>query len=1113
MATRFYLPQSGTAPASPSYDSSWESVVNAVRTPLVTTPTNTAVTTRYTDKAAATEPYDSLAGQWVSEPLPAGAVAGTFTLTVGATESTGSRDAFLQCVVRVVSGDGSTVRGTLYSGQTATAESATTTAPNYEIALFSSKVRVLTVTMSSVAAQAGDRLVVEVGTRACNANTYNNSVQLNIGDGTSVSDLPATVDANGSTTDGRPWIEFSQDLFSAPSPGEVTLAGTLQSKTAAFTAATVLAASLTGTLQPKTASFAVDVPAAPDRTVSLAGQLQRKTSSFTVLAPADVTLDATLRPKTSAIAVLAGASVSLAAQLQPKTAAVALETAKTIALAGSLRRKTASITVASQPAIRLTATLRQKTAGFAAATLPTVVLAATLQPKLTTFMVRGVTPVTPVPEALRQLGPAPVVVARALGAVTVMAGPNGTQPVYSVSQASKQRARQQIVVDGVDISFLRGVRTPDVTYTLLSPLRYGPGQLDLPQVVACMEPLGEDDENRAADLSWMREGAPVEVHMVLDHPTEPPQVVVRDVYKGVLVAWDIDGPGLSIELGGEANGRAALRDRPDVLFPRVNDIGHQISDAVRDLGLPVYPALGAVTGIEVLTTGGVGHLEHIQSKVAEAWTRQGKYWSVMPNDAGAYMVQRKSDNVRHATVYFDDARTVPRLRRDLSEEPTRIFITGVTPQGQRVRFGVYPGLNQGPVPDFPGHMEEGDTGEGVRLLIGKLHAVGYLKLVEVAGGYDNDVAQAVKDLQDDAGLPKTGEVNLATWEALYDLNVTTTSLEGAHIEPAAQDTRVRRWNRSGSGTIMGFNDDYDPEVLPRDRTIDAGVGKTRSQLREFARTVLEAASTPNWVGDIVFHAGGLVRGEHALGSIITTADVMDARELIPTMNLWAPGFDGGTQFNIAALQVADDGTVTATVDTRFRDALEVWEIIDRNRESRNDPARRRQQRHRSSTIRKDSIGEWDEIGGELGHDVRLNAGWNVFEVVAAMEGTVAWLKIALEEPAEFACAVFGSKVDPGWLDDHVPAPLAAGGAKRWQTHRNALDDRWLLYSAGTPDEPCGYAPGRKGDDDPVTGRHVDDAGFRYASESRTLLYVAVWVREENTIPLGRIMRNQLEAGA
>jgi hypothetical protein len=293
------------------------------------------------------------------------------------------------------------------------------------------------------------------------------------------------------------------------------------------------------------------------------------------------------------------------------------------------------------------------------------------------------------------------------------------------------------------------------------------------------------------------------------------------------------------------------------------------------------------------------------------------------------------------------------------------------------------------------------------------------------------------------------------------------------------------------------------------------VGKTRSQLREFARTVLHDSDSPNWVGDVTFHTGGLLRGPVTVGATITAADVMDARELRPGMNVWLPQFDNGTLVHVAACQPNGDGVITATVDTRFRDAMEVWEIIDRNRESRNDPARRRNQKHRSSTINKDSIGEWHEACGLLGHDVRLEAGWNRFEVVAAMEGTISRIRIELETPAEFVVAVFGKPVDPGFMDDVIGDPFTLDGKRNWRraAPRERLRERWNLYAMGNAEEPCGYGEDLKTDGASLTGVHSDESGFAYRSESRTLLYVTVYVTEANTIPLGRILWAQLEAGS
>lgn len=876
----------------------------------------------------------------------------------------------------------------------------------------------------------------------------------------------------------------------APPAGTLTLSATTQAKVAAFSLATEADIELAATAQAKVASFALDAEAG-DRSVQMLATVQSKVASFTLATEVDL---------------------EVAATVQQKAAQFILSTADRTLLLG--------------------ATVQQKTAAFALSSQPGLALVATVQSKIATFSMRAVTPVTPAPATAE--GGRSVVVARAFGPVTMQ----GTQPVYAVSAAEIARARQQIVVDGVDITYFRSVTTPDVTYTLLEPLLYGPGRLELPQVVACFETFG------AGDLTWLRAQAPVEVNLVVDDV-----VVVENVYKGFAAAFDHNGASLSVELGGEANGRAAMRDRQNPIFPRINDIGHQIADAVRDLGLPHYPPLGAVTGIETMTTGGTGHLDHINNLQAKAWTRSGKQWSCMPDvDTGVYETHRKDGETIHGTVFIDDAKTVANLRRDIAEEPNQIFVTCVTPAGMRVRFGKYPGLVQGPVPDFPGHMENGDTGEGVRLLVGKLHASGYLKLVDVAGGYDDDVEAAVRQLQEDAGLPETGEVNLATWEALYDLNVTGLSLEWANIQPAAQRSKTRKFDRSANGTIMGFNDEYDPEVIVRHRTIDLGAGVTRSQAREFARTVLHDSDDPNWIGDITFHTGALIRGEGTVGMTVTPGDVMDARELRPGMNLWLPQFDGGTLVHVSACEVNAEGIVTATVDTRFRDAMEVWEVIARNKESRNDPSRQRERRYRASTIVKDSIGEWDEFGGMLGVDLPLERGWNKFPVVAAMEGQIHKIKIALSTPAECAVAVFGKEPDIGWLNGLIANPLTVAGTKKWETERNALEDNWILYSAGTHDEPGGYWPGRKKwrsvtgeeanpdydptadsndtdtDDDEtievtteesfgtLTGKHVDDAGFRYAAFDRKVVWVAVWVRSANKIETGRVLWPQLEAG-
>jgi hypothetical protein len=89
------------------------------------------------------------------------------------------------------------------------------------------------------------------------------------------------------------------------------------------------------------------------------------------------------------------------------------------------------------------------------------------------------------------------------------------------------------------------------------------------------------------------------------------------------------------------------------------------------------------------------------------------------------------------------------------------------------------------------------------------------------------------------------------------------------------------------------------------------------------------------------------------------------------------------------------------------------------------------------------------------------------------------------------------------------------GSERWADPQVAkdLDDRLLLYVAGSAEEPCGYFPRHKQGDHPLTGRWKDEAGFSYYTFAQPVIYVAVYADRQTAIPAGRIMWPQLEAGA
>lgn len=749
------------------------------------------------------------------------------------------------------------------------------------------------------------------------------------------------------------------------------------------------------------------------------------------------------------------------------------------------------------------------------------------------------------PPTTAQVQPLAYDVAAAFGPVTVV----GTQPSYDVTTAAVPRTRTRVLVGGKDVTYYRGVTTPSPAYQLIAPLLYGPATLALPQVSAVFEEPG------VGRLRWLRKGAPVTVQRV-----NAAGVVVATDYRGIVVAFNADGRNLSVEIGGQASGRAALTNKQVPIFRAVRDIGALAYDGITNLGLQFKPRLGPTTGIRLARFGGMSRLDYLNELCAKAQDRDGTQWTIMPNAAGVYRLSRKDTTTVHATIYLDDAAwAVGSLRRDIAEEPNRIYMTGVAPDGQRLRNAVYPGLNQGPAAPYPMADDSAfgvgttnadtDTGDGISVMVQRLRVVKYLDRADTPGGYDTNTMRAIKALQDEAGLPETGVMNVATWDALFDLTATGYSLRDARIEPMAQRTVVRKWRLTATGALASRNPDHNAKVVPVDLNVDTGLGFTNEQLREWARTELTAGD--NWVGTIALITGAVVAGEHTPGDPITTADVLPARSLKPGMNVWAPQFMGGTLFHVASVAVAENGGVSLAVDTRARDTMKVWQIIERNRESRHHPARAWIEQHRSSTMTKDGMGEWDAAGGVIEAVACEARQWTVFAVPAGQEGTIRSIRVRTDQPAEFAMAVFGRKVTRAWLAARVPAPLTVAGGKKWESEkvRNRLDDRFLLYAAGTSEQPCGYSPGKKhhksteaeepnpeyapdadendtGTDDEkvvtvttteswgrLTGKHEDDAGVSYHTFADPVVYVAVWVDRDTVVQGGRILWNQLEAGS
>ncbi len=202
MATRFYLPAegSGTPATSPAFDAAWEQNGQATRLRLLRKNQLASLST-LADTGTRTVPItttqDILCNQWVSDPIRAQRITGTVSAVVRVLESTVDANVTLAFVMRVLGLDG-TVRGTMFSVFGTGTEYAVTAATRI----------VASSAVTAVTALTGDRLVVEIGSRAtapASAQTYTMRF------GTSAAtDFALTA---ALTTDLNPWVELSQDIY------------------------------------------------------------------------------------------------------------------------------------------------------------------------------------------------------------------------------------------------------------------------------------------------------------------------------------------------------------------------------------------------------------------------------------------------------------------------------------------------------------------------------------------------------------------------------------------------------------------------------------------------------------------------------------------------------------------------------------------------------------------------------------------------------------------------------------------------------------------------------------------------------------------------------------
>jgi hypothetical protein len=194
MATRFNF-GTDAAPITPSYGASWDNTTGAVRHAAIRGAGSTGATSLSNNtNGGAGADEDHLVVQYISETIEAQTIpAQNIEAVFRCQETNVASNQFLTLVIRVVSNDGSVVRGNILS----------ITRDNTEMAADNTRTRHFTATTTEVTSLNGDRIIIEVGTGGNPAATGSHDVNIQVR--TNSTDLATTENA---TTAGNPWLEF-----------------------------------------------------------------------------------------------------------------------------------------------------------------------------------------------------------------------------------------------------------------------------------------------------------------------------------------------------------------------------------------------------------------------------------------------------------------------------------------------------------------------------------------------------------------------------------------------------------------------------------------------------------------------------------------------------------------------------------------------------------------------------------------------------------------------------------------------------------------------------------------------------------------------------------------
>lgn len=667
--------------------------------------------------------------------------------------------------------------------------------------------------------------------------------------------------------------------------------------------------------------------------------------------------------------------------------------------------------------------------------------------------------------------------------------------------------RYQVRVGGRDVTYFRRVETEVTDYEDQEPFGSGPAGLVFPGITE-LEKLG------VGALSWLRGMPnPSDVDLYRIAPDGTREAAPR--WSGFVSKFTrnaaVNNGDLTVQLSGAVQGSMALTLHQPRQNYALRDIGHLMVRGMRAPGVRIGPFEEIVTGLETRKRGSRSQylIDWFAELLSVAQTDDGNQWTLRrdPTRRRSVSLVLKDRTTVHATFQAGARGVELGLAQDVTEQPNRLFGEGVGPDGDRWMNGFSPNLKPETVPPFPGNLSLGDSGDDVRVWQAEVHSDNYQVGDEWAyknGIFGQAEEDTAKEIQRGAGLPVTGVVNAATWAATWANGTNSANLGGAYFAPIAADPRTIRWLYTSNGSISAPNPDFDSTVLPVETLISYGEGVPKRRAKRWAQRQLDKdAASPGWYGTI---------------TVSIDPPEMSRRDLAAGMNVLLLDFDGepaGVLFHVASARHDTSSTdlpVTLTMDTNARDLLSIAEMMDRDRESRQDPARSYLNQRRRSAHVRDTVTGWDKERG-LGSfpDTALPGGqWSIIRVPVNHFGAIISTELTADPPCKFYAAAFGAHVSAHTLETLNPSPAVARADQYDPWNVPAIQDQLghsnrtglrLCMTWGSPGQAAGCWPGEEQKGHPATGKLVDDASWTYIldPDHAPWLYLAVHPSSDCTI--------------